>query len=220
MWSVWTTWRVGGQKTSKLRWSSTRTSSSGRRSKKTCSSIHSVTLYIFRVDYICHLLAPQISHVGKPPIAMANCPRNYSLLCIRVFCCANRFVFRSHKDVLIELGTPSKKYGIIWELPLLQNFPPRQKNGKKGWNYPKLKFLQVHNNQAWKGGGKCFEAKQHARPRRNVFWGSCKEIRLDELCSKLKWFEIQDVEPAMDVHKKMVLDINGHKICCSSSSML
>ena len=79
--------------------------------------------------------------------------------------------------------------------------------------------MQVHNNQAWKGGGKCFEAKQHAGPGRNVFWGSCKEIRLGELCSKLKWFEIQDVEPAMDVHKKMVLDINGHKICCSSSML-
>ena len=26
------------------------------------------------------------------------------------------------------------------------------------WHYP----LQVHNHQAWEGGGKCSEAKQHA----------------------------------------------------------
>ena len=38
----------------------------------------------------------------------------------------------------------------------------------------------------------------------------------------LKWFEIQDVEPAMDVHKKMVLDIKYVVLlaCCKIAPLL
>ena len=65
--------------------------------------------------------------------------------------------------------------------------------------------MQVHNDQAWEGGGECVEAKQHSRPWRNVFWGSFLHINKDVIWFKIEMIGmVQDVEPAMDVHKKMV----------------